>query len=69
MDKLSLADLATVTGGQGSSCQLSGGTWTPTPPNRTLDGAGTHFSSKGACTAAVKQWSTSLMNIDNDRAD
>jgi hypothetical protein len=66
MDKLSLADLATVTGG--GTCQLVGNKWTAKPPNQTLD-TGATFGSKSACTAAVKRWSTSLMNPDSDRAD
>jgi hypothetical protein len=69
MNKLSLADLAMVTGGQGSDCQRSGKSWIPTPPNRVLDGDGPKFRSPAACKAAVKLWSGSLMNIDNDRAD
>jgi hypothetical protein len=36
MNKLSLTDLATVTGGQGSACQRSGKAWTPTPPNQVI---------------------------------
>jgi hypothetical protein len=66
MTNISLADLAAVTGG--SACKQVGGSWTAKDPNQTLD-TGATFGSKSACTAAVKRWSTSLMNPMNDRAD
>ena len=59
--------LAAVTGGQGA-CQLEHGLWRPAPPNTTLDG-NRGFARQKHCVAAVDRWKTSLMNIDNDRAD
>jgi hypothetical protein len=67
MTKMSLADLGLVIGGA-AVCQHVGGTWTAKEPNQTLD-TGATFRSKSDCTAAVKRWSTSLMNPMNDRAD
>ena len=67
MTKLSLADLATITGGA-SACMQVGKSFTARPPNQTLD-TGATFGSRAECTAAVKRWSTSLMNPMNDRAD
>jgi hypothetical protein len=68
MTNISLADLGAVIGGAGDVCKRVGGSWTAKAPNQTLD-TGATFGSKTACTAAVKRWSTSLMNVDNDRAD
>jgi hypothetical protein len=65
---IALDDLAVVTGGGESLCKFNGGIWRPAPPNRTLDG-NVPFKDKPSCVAAVQQWKTSLMNIDNDRAD
>jgi hypothetical protein len=67
MTNISLADLASVIGGAGV-CQQVRGSWTAKEPNQTLD-TGATFRSKADCTAAVKRWSTSLMNPMNDRAD
>jgi hypothetical protein len=67
MTNISLADLASVIGGAGV-CQQVRGSWTAKAPNQTLD-TGATFRSKADCTAAVKRWSTSLMNPDSDRAD
>lgn len=65
---LSPVDLTSVTGGRGVCRVQADGQWHPTPPNRTL--AGRHgFDTRAQCTAGVKQWQNSLMNIDNDRAD
>jgi hypothetical protein len=67
LTSIALDELAGVTGGE-SLCKFNGGRWRPAPPNTTLDG-NVPFKKRPSCEAAVQQWKTSLMNVDNDRAD
>jgi hypothetical protein len=66
MKPITHSDLVTVTGGHGE-CRRAAHGWEPTPGNRTLGRR--LFPSFAGCSAAVKQWQNSPMNVDNNRAD